>query len=46
MKECIEALQELHPMQLHEVNVSLGLAKRNGLFLASMPEECETLLMK
>jgi hypothetical protein len=46
MKECIEALQELRPIQLHEVNFSLGLAEGNGLFLASIPEECETLLMR
>ena len=39
MKECIEALQELRRMQLHEVNISLGLAKKNGFSLAFMPEE-------
>ena len=42
MKKCIKALQELRCMQLHEVNISLGLAEENGFSLASMLEECVT----
>ena len=30
-------------MQLHEVNISLGLAEENGFSLASMPKTCVTL---
>jgi hypothetical protein len=43
MKECIEALQELRWMQLHEINSGLDLAEENDFSLASMPEKCPTL---